>query len=552
MATIPLVVVAMAAATSLNAATLVGWWSFDEHAGTVAVDSSEIHNDGVIHDATSIPGGVRGRALHFDGSTSFVQVPHLAAYDDTVAVSVEAWVRMDPGQPWGHPCVLDKSHRGWDEPPFCTGYALQDPGDRSLAFVACGGSSCLEATNDRPLNDGAWHFVAGTVSTADGVIRTYLDGALAGETAFELPLGVNDGDLFIGRHYLLGRYFAGDIDEVKVYSGALSAAEIAADYNEVIGPEVVGWWSFDEPDGEAAADSSAYANPGVVVGATRVPGVVGSALAFDGTGSFVQIPAATQYDLTDEISVEAWIRMDPAQDWSQPCIFDKSHRSFEDPPTYTGYAMQDNGDRTIAFVACGSVACRQASSATALNDNAWHFLVGTTSALDDRTRFYVDGELVGEEPYAAPAGVNAGDVFIGRHYRLGRYYRGLLDEVKIYRGALTSSQVRAHYDSVHSVSAVGNETAPRGIALRANVPNPFNPRTSIRFDLPKVGLVRLSVFDVAGRLIRTLVDESMLQGSHEAVWDGRDSSGREVGSGNYLLRLSFEGRVKTAKMVLVR
>jgi hypothetical protein len=83
-------------------------------------------------------------------------------------------------------------------------------------------------------------------------------------------------------------------------------------------------------------------------------------------------------------------------------------------------------------------------------------------------------------------------------------------------------------------------------------PNPFNPRTTIKYDLPESGPVRLSVFDVAGRLVRTLVDESMAQGSHEAVWDGRDSSGREVGSGSYLARLEFGGKVEVARMGLVR
>ena len=93
--------------------------------------------------------------------------------------------------------------------------------------------------------------------------------------------------------------------------------------------------------------------------------------------------------------------------------------------------------------------------------------------------------------------------------------------------------------------------APRWLRLECS-PNPFNPRTTIKFDVPEAGPVRLSVFDVAGRLVRTLVDDSMPQGSHEAVWDGTDSSGREVGSGSYLARLEFGGKVETVRMGLVR
>jgi hypothetical protein len=93
---------------------------------------------------------------------------------------------------------------------------------------------------------------------------------------------------------------------------------------------------------------------------------------------------------------------------------------------------------------------------------------------------------------------------------------------------------------------------PTTLRLYPCRPNPFNPRTTIKYDLPAAGPVRLSVFDVAGRLVRTLVDESMPQGSHEAAWDGRDSTGREVGSGSYLARLEFGGKVEIVRMGLVR
>lgn len=101
-------------------------------------------------------------------------------------------------------------------------------------------------------------------------------------------------------------------------------------------------------------------------------------------------------------------------------------------------------------------------------------------------------------------------------------------------------------------SAAPSPAATNALRLAQNRPNPFNPKTTIRFDLPEAGPVRLSVFDVAGRLVRTLVDDTMAQGGHEAVWDGRDASGREVGSGSYLARLEFGGRVEAVRMGLVR
>lgn len=106
---------------------------------------------------------------------------------------------------------------------------------------------------------------------------------------------------------------------------------------------------------------------------------------------------------------------------------------------------------------------------------------------------------------------------------------------------------------IYGVGVTGVPTIRRSAAtLYDAIPNPFNPRTTIKFDLPEGGPVRLSVFDVAGRLVRTLVDDTMPQGSHEAVWDGRDSSGREVASGSYLARLEFGGKVETVRMGLIR
>jgi flagellar hook assembly protein FlgD len=64
--------------------------------------------------------------------------------------------------------------------------------------------------------------------------------------------------------------------------------------------------------------------------------------------------------------------------------------------------------------------------------------------------------------------------------------------------------------------------------------------------------VRLAVYDVAGRLIRTLIDADLRPGAHGAIWDGRDSSGRGMESGSYVARLEAGGTVKTVALSLVR
>jgi hypothetical protein len=105
---------------------------------------------------------------------------------------------------------------------------------------------------------------------------------------------------------------------------------------------------------------------------------------------------------------------------------------------------------------------------------------------------------------------------------------------------------------VGSYATGAPESRPAGLRLHANYPNPFNPLTTLRFDYPAGGRVRLEVYDVAGRLIRTLLDADLPAGSHRAVWDGKDERGMGVASGSYFARLSVDGRVETVRMGLIR
>jgi hypothetical protein len=98
----------------------------------------------------------------------------------------------------------------------------------------------------------------------------------------------------------------------------------------------------------------------------------------------------------------------------------------------------------------------------------------------------------------------------------------------------------------------GEQELPRVLTLHANVPNPFNPSTTIHFDLPRTAQVHLDIFDVAGRLVRTLVATEMPAGRHEAIWDGRNGTGATVASGSYFYRLQAGSEMLTHKMLLIK
>ena len=83
-------------------------------------------------------------------------------------------------------------------------------------------------------------------------------------------------------------------------------------------------------------------------------------------------------------------------------------------------------------------------------------------------------------------------------------------------------------------------------------PNPFNPETRITYRMAEPGLASLRIYDVAGRLVTTLVEEKQSAGEHEVVWDGQNGAGKAVGSGIYLMRLELPGFTRVRQMVLLR
>ncbi len=110
------------------------------------------------------------------------------------------------------------------------------------------------------------------------------------------------------------------------------------------------------------------------------------------------------------------------------------------------------------------------------------------------------------------------------------------------------------YEVTAATGAEPDPGAPprSGLRLEPARPNPFNPSTTIRYDLPEAAHVRLAVFDLAGREVAVLRDGVQAAGSHAARWDGLDAAGRSVGAGTYLLRLSTGADERLAKISLVK
>ena len=96
------------------------------------------------------------------------------------------------------------------------------------------------------------------------------------------------------------------------------------------------------------------------------------------------------------------------------------------------------------------------------------------------------------------------------------------------------------------------EMVPETFALHANYPNPFNPTTTISYDLPEQAQVTLGIYNLLGKQIKTLVNQSQDAGKRIAVWDGTDDLGRQVSAGVYLYQIQAGDFIQTRKMLLLK
>ena len=200
---------------------LVGAWGFDETSGTTATDASGQSNNGTVSGATRNTGGRFGGALSFDGVNDWVTVADSNSLDLTTGMTFEAWVR---------PTAIGSSWR--------TVLLKEQPGDLIYALYAGDGTgraaSHIFTTTDRgvsgttatPLN--AWTHLATTYDGANQ--RLYVNGVQAASRAVTGAVRVSTGALRIGGNNVwTDEWFAGLIDEMRVYNRALTAAEIQAD-----------------------------------------------------------------------------------------------------------------------------------------------------------------------------------------------------------------------------------------------------------------------------------------------------------------------------------
>ena len=106
--------------------------------------------------------------------------------------------------------------------------------------------------------------------------------------------------------------------------------------------------------------------------------------------------------------------------------------------------------------------------------------------------------------------------------------------------------------SSSSLSTSNEDIVPETFALHQNYPNPFNPITSIRYDLPVGGLVNITVYDMMGRIVKTLVNSIQTAGFRSVKWDATNNNHQTVSAGLYIYSIYSDNYIDTKKMILLK
>ncbi len=522
-------------------AGLISWYTGNGQAYDLAGT-----NHALPHGALAYVPGQVGSAFGFDGASAYLDVLDSDDLDFGVAdnFTIAAWMLFQAGSS-SPQFILDK--RQLLAPGDARGLALFLQDGRIALQLNDGSGSTNFISGGADLRDGAFHFVAVSVdrSSPTGGFMQVDD-----QEVLRFDPTVRPGDLSTASMLRIGRYMfdnmadywlAGALDELDLYSRALTVGELEELRAAVPAGKCQPTYYFGEDinnsDPPAPADNPARPDslPNCRAAQTAFLAELGPAYQVN---SFENLaPGSTVTELAFGSSIATvqgglTVRDDPAGTFNgtYPTHGDRHGFQFNNGTSFT--LAFNEPQRAFGFMG------------TDLGDGGARLLL--TFHRSDGTTVNIAVPHSTSSPGSWPN--NSGSAL----------FFGIVDAAHPFT-AVTFTNPRVSldgfsFDEITALGAVSGVRDAPGVRqrLRQNHPNPFNPRTTIEYDLPGAGAVRLAVFDLAGRLVRTLIDASLPQGSYEVVWDGRDESGREVGSGSYLARLEFGGLVETVRMGLVR
>ncbi len=375
-------------------------------------------------------------SLSFDGTNDYVNVPDNNSLDFIANYTLEAWIKPTSLGDWER--IVSKYHNNVG--PYSFTFRVKANG--CLDFNGCYTSAGVITNNN-------WYHVAAVDN--NGTLSIYVNGiskSLSSTTAI-FTVTANADPVSVGADFDT-RYFDGSIDEVRIWNVARTTTEIKQNmFNKNLSNSasgLVAYYRFNENIGLTTANSCTNTsgidgtlNNGPTWAASPVQ-FAKNALNFDGTNDEVLISDANSLDLTNSLTIEAWLF--PTSTSTIQSVVSKSSNSINTgyifPRTNDGwdsfvcYLFLNGGWQTISYNPSGSLL------------NSWHHFACTYDG--STAKLYLDGGLVATSNYSGSIATNTNSLVIGRQYGFNNeWYTGSIDELRIWNVARTAAEIANNY-----------------------------------------------------------------------------------------------------------
>lgn len=402
---------------------LVAWWRFDDGAGTVAMDATGFGRDGTLTEPLPQwePFGQTGGSLRFTGALNqSVTVADHPSLNPTAEITIATWVHaLD----WAsNRRILQKGD-----------------GDNQYRLLAENGELVWDiATVGRleialpPANQ--WFHLAATYNGTR--MRIFINGVPAGTLAAAGAIPATTNPLYLGTKTpgsIAGDHLNGSLDDLRLYSRALTATEIGGLAGLDPGDGLIARWALDESSGTTAADATGSGHTGTLTAPLpqweSTAGRLAGALRFTGvTGQSVTVANAAALNPTTGLSVSAWVHAD---NWTG------NYRILQKGNTDNQYRlMAEFGNFAWDIAGVGRVEVAQPPA------GRWVHVAGTYDG--DRMALYFDGVEAGAAVATAAIPVTTSPLHLGTKTAGSgavNHLNGMLDDVRLYARGLSAAEV---------------------------------------------------------------------------------------------------------------
>lgn len=427
-------------------------WTLDEGNGTTAADSSGNHKTATLGTGVSwATGNVGTHAISLAGTSTGVATVSSPVVNTATSFTASAWVKLASLSGYQTVVSIAGTH--------VAGFYLGLRGDTgTLAFArlisdSTSGAPAVIAA-PAPPKTGTWYHIVGVNDVSAGTLTLYVDGRSMGTVPYTSPWQATGNTLIGHGFYNDGDvdFVNGSIDDVQLFSSALSAAQVAA-------LDQPAAYSFDDGTGTTAADVSGHGNTLTLgSGASWAAGTIGSnSILFNGTSTGNATKSSPVINTALPFSVSAWVKLNSTGGYQTFASLDGTATS--------AFYLQLRGDTgRFAFtrLSSDSVASTayHADASSAPTTGTWYNLIGVNDVASGLLKLYVNGVLQSSVSYSGGWQGTGTTVIGGGKWNGARvdYVNGYVDDARFYNSPLNADDANYIGNNGNSVVTVATGT----------------------------------------------------------------------------------------------